>query len=417
MRTTILTALCGLAWVLVGGVAAAQSADQGQTDNKMLSDGQVKIGLLTDMSGGYKAVAGPGSVIAVKMAIEDFGGSVLGQPIELVSANHQMKPSVGASIARQWANDAQVDMITGMVNSAVGLAVQDVGTRTKTITMNVGTGTTQLVRDQCSKYNVQYAYNTYALPTGTATAIVKNGGKTWFFITADYAFGHSMQANTSAIVKKLGGTVLGSVEHPVGTNDFASYIIQAASSGADVIALANAGSDFVNAVKQANEFGVVQRGQQLAAMIALLTGIKSLGMETAQGLQFTVPWYWNMDDESREWAQRFQKRHGAMPTWVQAGVYSATLTYLKAVAKAGTDDPDAVREALGAMTIDDMFVDHGDIQATGLNKHDMYLVQVNKPEESEGAWDLLQVVATIPADKAFLPLAENSCPRLEHNQS
>ncbi len=406
MKKSLLAATCGVAMTLAGGAAAAQDQDQD------LSHGNVKVGILTDMSGPYKAAGGPGAVVATRMAIEDFG-TMFGQPIDLILADHQLKPDVASATARRWIDREEVDMITGLSMSAVGLAVQDVASGKKTITMNTGSGTTQLIREQCTKYNIQYAYNTYALPVGTATAIVKNGGKRWFFITADYAFGHSLEDNTTMVVDALGGEVVGGVEAPLSTTDFSSYLIQASASGAQVIALANAGGDFVNAVKQANAFGIVERGQQLAGMLVFLTNIKALGPDTAQGLQFTVPWYWSQDEESRAWSRRFFERHGAMPTFIQASVYSAVLTYLTAVERAGTDDGDAVREVLGEMTINDMFVDEGYIQPTGLMKHDMYLVQAKSPEESESEWDLLKVVSTIPANQAFLPLSENPCPLLD----
>lgn len=406
MRKLLLAATCGLAMTLAAGASSAQDQD--------LSSGYVKIGVLTDMSGVYKAIAGPGSVIAANMAIEDFGGTVLGEPIKLITANHQNKPSLASSIARQWIDEENVDVLVDLVTSSIGLAVQGLASSKETITINPASGTTSLTEDQCTKYGIHYAYDTYSLPVGTATAIVKNGGDTWFFITADYDFGYTLQENTATIVENLGGEVLGSVRAPLGTTDFASYLIQAKGSGAEVIALANAGADTVNAVKQAHAFGIVEQGQQLAAMLTFITDVKALGLETAQGLKFTTAFYWGRTDKSRQWSQRFFEKHGAMPTMVHAGVYSATLTYLKAVKKAGTDDADAVREVLGDMTINDMFVQGGDIRPNGLMVHEMYLVQVKPPEESEGPWDLMEVVATIPAEDAFIPLSESACPLLDN---
>lgn len=407
MKRLLMAATCGLTMVLASGASVAQDEGQG------LSDGYVKIGVLSDMSGVYKALEGPGAVVAAQMAIDDFGGSVLGKPIKLVSSDHQNKPAVASSTARQWIDRENVDMITGLDNSAVGLAVQGLASSKDTITMNTGSGTTELTESQCTEYGIHYVYDTYSLPVGTATAIVKNGGEKWFFITADYAFGHSLEDNTSMVVENLGGKVVGGVEAPLGTTDFASYLIQAKSSGAEVIALANAGSDTVNAIKQAHSFGIVEQGQQMAGMLVFLTDVKALGLETAQGLQFTTAFYWDRTDKAREWSQRFFEKHGAMPTMVQAGVYSATLSYLEAVKKVGTDDADAVREALGNMTINDMFVQGGDILPNGLMTHDMYLVKVKSPEQSEGPWDLLEVVATIPGEKAFIPLSESACPLVD----
>ncbi|MDA3920290.1 MAG: ABC transporter substrate-binding protein [Salinisphaera sp.] len=404
MKKTLLTAVCAASVLAFSSANAAQD----------LSNGDVKIGVLTDMSGVYKALEGPGAVTAARMAIDDFGGSVLGKKIELISADHQEKPDVASSIARKWIDQEHVDMLVGMDNSAVGLAVQGLASAKHTITINTGAGSTALTEDQCSKYGIHYVYDTHALPVGTATAIVKNGGKSWFFITADYAFGHSLRDNTSAIVKSLGGTVVGDVEAPLGTSDFSSYLLQASSSGADVIALANAGGDTVNAVKQAHSFGIVSRGQELAGMLVFLTDVKALGLKTAKGLEFTTAFYWDRDKASREWSKRFFKQHGAMPTMVQAGVYSAVTHYLQAVKAAGTDNSDAVRAQLGKMTLNDFFVHDGHIEANGLMAHDMYLVKVKSPEQSHGDWDLLKVVSTIPAKKAYIPISQSACPLLKH---
>ncbi|MFO7527817.1 MAG: ABC transporter substrate-binding protein [Marinobacter sp.] len=375
-----------------------------------LSDGKLKIGVLSDMSGVYKALEGPGAVVAAKMAIEDFGGSVLGQPVEVISADHQNKPDIGASTAREWIDAKEVDMITALDNSSVALSVQGLANDKKIITMNTGAGTTALTEDQCTPYGIHYVYDTHALPVGTATAMVKNGGKSWFFITADYAFGHSLRDNTGAVVESLGGEVVGNVNAPLSTNDFSSYLLQAQSSGADVIGLANAGQDTVNAIKQANQFRIVQSGQKLAGMLVFITDVHSMGLDIAQGLQFTTAFVWNQNDETRAWSERFHERHGAMPTMVHAGVYSAVTNYLKAVKETGTDDSDTVRAKLGEMTLNDMFVKNGSILPNGTMLHDMYLVEVKKPSESESEWDLLRVVSKIPADQAFIPLSESKCP-------
>jgi branched-chain amino acid transport system substrate-binding protein len=400
--------LAGAAVIFSLGLASAASAQDGA-----VSDDHVKIGVLGDMSGVYSDVAGPGMSVAAQMAITDFGGTVLGKPIELVSANHQNKPDIGSAIARRWIDRDGVDMITGLENSAVGLAVQGLGTGKKIITINTGAGSTAFTEDACSEYGIHYTYDVYATGAATATAIVKEGGKKWFFITADYAFGHSVRDNTSAVVEDLGGTVVGGVNAPLSTNDFSSYLLQASNSGADVIGLANAGSDAINAIKQANEFGIVQRGQKLAGLLIYIADVKSLGLDTAQGLQFTTAFYWDRNDATREWSQRFHDKHGAMPTMIHAGTYSAVTNYLKAIKTAGNDDPDAVREQLGKMTINDFFAQNGKIEANGLMSHDMYLVEVKTPDSSEGEWDLMKIVRTIPAENAFIPLSESACPRLD----
>lgn len=393
---------------IVGAVSLASVALP-LTATAELSDNKVKIGVLSDMSGVYKSLEGPGAVIAAQMAIEDFGGTVLGQPIEIVSADHQNKPDIGASTAREWIDDQQVDMLTALDNSSVALAVQGLAKDKKIITMNTGAGTTALTEEQCSPYGIHYVYDTHALPVGTATAMVKNGGEKWFFITADYAFGHSLRDNTGEVVKSLGGEVVGNVNAPLSTNDFSSYLLQAQASGADVIGLANAGQDTVNAIKQANQFRIVQGGQKLAGMLVFITDVHSMGLDIAQGLQFTTAFVWNQDEEALEWSNRFYERHNAMPTMVHAGVYSAVTHYLEAVKAVGTDESDAVRKKLGEMKLNDFFVKDGYIAANGSMFHDMYLVEVKKPEESESEWDLLKVVSRIPADAAYIPMSESTC--------
>ena len=406
-KTMLSAALCGLTLLCTGTAVAADNSASG------LSDGYVKIGVLSDMSGVYKAVEGPGAVVAAQMAIDDFGGKVLGKPIKLVSADHQNKPDVASTEVRKWIDQDGVDVIAGIDNSAVGLAVQGLASDKHVITLNSGSGTSQLTEAKCTPYGIHYAYDTYSLPVGTATAIVRNGGKSWFFITADYAFGHSLQKNTTAIVEKLGGTVVGSVKHPIGTTDFASYLLQAKASGADVVALANAGQDTVNAIKQANAFNITAN-QRLAGMLVFLTDVKAIGQKTAEGLEFTTAWYWNQNDETRAWSKRFFAKHKAMPTFIQAAVYSSVTAYLNAVKETGTDNSDAVRKALGNMTINDMFVHGGKILPNGLMLHSMQLMQVKPQSESSGAWDLLKVVSTIPAKDAFIPLSKSACPLLHH---
>ncbi|MCL1478278.1 MULTISPECIES: ABC transporter substrate-binding protein [unclassified Marinobacter] len=393
---------------LVVAVAAA-SLSLPLTAAGALSDDKVKIGVLSDMSGVYKSLEGPGAVIAAEMAIEDFGGSVMGKSIELISADHQNKPDIGASTAREWIDTKEVDMITALDNSSVALSVQGLAKDKKIITMNTGAGSTALTEEQCSPYGIHYVYDTHALPVGTATAMVKNGGKKWFFITADYAFGHSLRDNTGAVVESMGGEVVGNVNAPLSTNDFSSYLLQAQSSGADVIGLANAGQDTVNAIKQANQFRIVQSGQKLAGMLVFLTDVHSMGLDIAQGLQFTTAFVWNQNEETKAWSNRFNERHGAMPTMVQAGVYSAVSNYLKAVKEAGTDDTETVRAKLGEMTLNDVFVKGGKIAPNGSMLHDMYLVEVKKPSESKSEWDLLNVISKIPADQAYISMADTKC--------
>ena len=375
-----------------------------------ISNDVVKIGVLTDMSGVYSAIGGEGSVTAAKMAIEDFGGKVLGKPIELLSADHQNKADIASTKAREWADTDHVDMIEGLLNSGCALAVWKIGAEKKMITISTGAGSTALTNDDCSPYGIHYVYDTYSLPKVAASAIVKHGGKTWFFLTADYAFGHSLEENTAAFVKADGGKVLGQVRHPLATSDFSSYLLQAKASGAKVIGLANAGGDFINAVKQAREFGIVQGGQTIAGMLVFLSDVKSLGLEVAQGMEFATAFYWDRNEASREWSKRYFAKTGSMPTMNQAGVYSATMNYLKAIKAAGTDNPDAVMKTLQGMKIDDFFSVNGHLRADGTMVHDMFLVEVKKPSESKGPWDLLKVIKQVPGDEAFMPMSEGTCP-------
>lgn len=400
MQLKTLSAVVGAGLLALHG-AGAFAAD--------VSDDMVKIGVLTDLSGVYANGTGEGSIAAAQMAVNDFGRTVLGKPIKLVSADHQDKADIASSIARKWIDSEGVDMITDLVTSSTGIAVQELASDKHTITINTGAGTTALTNKYCTDYGIHYVYDTYALPTGTATAVVKNGGKSWFFITADYEFGHSLQENTARVVKALGGTVVGSVNAPLSSNDFSSYLLQAQSSGADVVAMANAGQDFSNSVRQAHEFGLTNAGQQMVGLLGVLPDVKALGKKNAAGLMLTTAFYWDRTPESREFSKRFYKKIGAMPDMIQAGDYSAVMTYLQAVKAAGTDDADAVRKQLADMEINDMFVQGGRIRADGLMVHDMYLVQVKKPEDSTGEWDMYDIVRTIPGDQAFQPMSEGSC--------
>ena len=395
-----------IGWVtLIAGLASV-----GVLAQSKVSDDVVKIGVLTDMSGLYSDVGGEGAVVAAKMAIEDAGGKVLGKPIELISSDHQNKADIAANKAREWYDTQKVDMIAELLNSAVGLAVQEVGKQKKRITMNSGAAASRLTGADCSPYGVHWTYDTYALSNGTGKAMVKRGGDTWYFLTADYAFGKNLEKDTTAVVKANGGKVLGSVLHPLSSSDFSGYLLQAQASKAKVIGLANAGGDTINSVKQANEFGITKGGQQLAGLLVFDTDIDSIGLPIAQGMYLTTGFYWDMNDDSRKWAKRFGERHkGKMPTMVQAGVYSQVSHYLKAIAAAGTDDPDTVMKKMRDMPINDFFAKNGKLREDGRMVHDMYLAQVKKPSESKGRWDNLKIVQTIPGDQAFRSLKDSEC--------
>jgi branched-chain amino acid transport system substrate-binding protein len=394
----------------LAGVCAAALVAAGSANAAGISDDVVKIGVLGDMSGVYStSFSGDGAVAAVKMAVEDFGGTVLGKKIVVISADHQNKPDIASATARQWIDEEKVDMITDLTNSAVGLAVQKVASDKKTITMNTGAASADLTGKACTKYGIHYGYDTHALSVGTGTAVVKNGGDSWYFITADYAFGHKLEADTSDVVKSLGGKVLGDSKVPLGTTDFSSYLLQAQSSGAKVVGLANAGQDTVNSIKQAHEFGLTDAGQQLAGLLVTISDVKSLGTDVAKGLNFTSGWYWNHDEESRKWKERYEKySNGAAPTFVHAADYSLTIAYLNAVKAAGTDDADAVREQLGKVKIDDFFAKGGYIREDGILIHDMYLLSVK--QDGKDKWDVANVTQTIPGDQAYASLEEGGCP-------
>jgi branched-chain amino acid transport system substrate-binding protein len=377
-----------------------------------ISDDVVKIGVLDDMSGLYADIQGPGDVVAVKMAVEDFGGNVNGKPIEVVSADLQNKADVGSAIARRWYDIEKVDAILGLGNSAVAIAVQGIAQEKNKVAITTAAGSTVLTGKACSPNGIHWVYDTYALAKGTATAIMKQeGGDSWFFVTTDYAFGHALEQDTSAVVKKNGGTVVGSVRAPINTSDFSSFMLQAQSSKAKVIGLANAGADAVNAIKTASDFGLVAGGQKLAGLLVLITDIHSLGLSVAQGLLFTEAYYWDQNDETRAFAKRFAERHGGRPpTMFQAGIYSAAMHYLKAVKAAGSDEALTVIAQMKKMPVNDFMTKNGSIREDGRMMRDMYLLQAKKPSESKSEWDLMKVVATIPADEAFRPLSESECP-------
>jgi branched-chain amino acid transport system substrate-binding protein len=370
----------------------------------------VKIGILNDQSGVYADYGGKYSVEAARMAIEDFGGTVLGRKIEMVTADHQNKPDLAASIARRWYEVEGVDMITELTTSSVALAVQELSRDKKKIDIVVGAASSRLTGDACTPYGFHWAFDTHALAVGTGGALVKAGGNTWFFLTADYAFGYALEKDTSEIVTANGGKVLGSVRIPLNSADFSSFLLQAQSSKAKILGLANAGLDTTNAIKQAAEFGIVSAGQKLAALLMTLAEVHGLGLQVAQGLILTEGFYWDRDDQSRAFSERFFKRTGRMPNMIQAGTYSATLQYLKAVKAAGTKDSDAVVKKLKELPVDDMFAQGGKVLANGRMVHDLYLFEVKKPSESKKPWDYYKQLAVVPGDKAFLSAKDSGCP-------
>ncbi len=375
-----------------------------------VSDGVVKVGVLNDMSGTYADLAGPGSVVAAQMAIEDFGGKVLGMPIELISADHQNKADIAANKAREWFDTGKVDVIVDLPTSSCALAVMEVANQKNRVTLISTGASTKITGASCTATNVHWTYDTYALAVGTGRAVVANGGDTWFFLTADYAFGHSLEGDTAAVVKASGGKVLGTVRHPFPNADFSSFLLQAQASGAKIIGLANAGADTTNAIKQAREFGIVPT-QTLAGLLVFLTDIRSLGLETSQGMMLTTGFYWDRNDETRAWSKRFHARHGAQPTMGQAGVYSSLMHYFKAIEKAGTDEAVATVNKMRELPVNDgMFATNGKVRADGRMVHDMYLAQVKTPAESKGEWDYLKILRTIPGDEAYLPLDKSTCP-------
>jgi branched-chain amino acid transport system substrate-binding protein len=369
----------------------------------------VKIGILNDQSGVYADYGGKYSVEAARMAIEDFGGEVLGRKIELVTADHQNKPDLAVSIARRWYDTENVDMITELTTSSVALAVQELSRDKKKIDIVVGAATSRLTGDACTAYGFHWAFDTHALAVGTGGALVKAGGDSWFFLTADYAFGYSLEKDTTDIVTANGGKVLGSVRVPLNSSDFSSFLLQAQSSKAKIIGLANAGLDTTNSIKQAAEFGIVKSGQKLAGLLVTLAEVNGLGLEAAQGLVLTEGFYWDRDDKSRAFGQRFFARTGRMPSMIHAGTYSATLQYLKAVKAAGTKDSAAVAKKLKELPVDDAFA-QGKVLENGRMVHDLYLFEVKKPSESKKPWDYYKQIAVVPGDKAFLSAKDSGCP-------
>ena len=376
-----------------------------------LSNDMVKIGVATDMSSLYADINGPGAVVATQMAIDDFGGSVMDKKIELVSGDIQNKADVAATLAGRWYDNENVDMILGAGASSSSIAIEGIAGEKKKIFLAPDPASSDITGKLCNPYTVHWVYDTAALANGTGSAVVKAGGKTWFFLTADYAFGYALQRDVSEVVTKAGGKVLGEVKAPINTSDFSSFLLQAQSSKAQVIGLANAGGDTINSIKQAAEFGIVKGGQKLAGLLVFVSDIHSLGLERAQGLSLTEAFYWDLNDKTRAFSKRFaEKFKGKMPTMVQAGFYSATLAYLNAVKAAGTDNPDKVMATMKAKPWDDPVFGKSYIRADGRNMHDMYLFEVKKPSESKGPWDYYNLIATIPAEEAFRPMDQGNCP-------
>jgi branched-chain amino acid transport system substrate-binding protein len=402
MIRLVSVAIASLAAVL----AAQASAGAEMTGNV------VKIGVLNDQSSLYTDLAGPGSVIAAQMAVEDFGSKVGDAPVEIVSADHQNKADIGSNVARQWFDVDGVDMIVDVPNSGVALAVNEIVREKNKVFLISGAASSALTGDKCSPNTVHWTYDTWSLANGTGKAIVTTGGDSWFFITADYAFGHALEKDTSAVVEENGGKVVGAVRHPLNNADFSSFLLQAQSSGAKIVGLANAGADTTNAIKQAAEFGIVAGGQNLAGLLIFLTDVHALGLQTAQGLIFTESFYWDANDAARAFAKKFAERNrGIHPTMIHAGVYASVTHYLKALAAAGTDsDGKAIVAKMKELETDDPLFGKGTIRADGRKIHDMYLFEVKKPEESKGPWDYYKLRATIPAAEAFRPLDKGGCP-------
>jgi len=386
---------------------AVLSASIGAAQAQTLSNDVLRIGVLTDISGVYADISGKGAVEAVKMAVEDFGGKMFGKNIEVVSADHQNKADVGAAKAREW-YDGGVDMINDLANSGVALAVAGVAKEKKRHAIVNNASNVGVTNAQCSPYTVHYTYDAYSLAHGTGKTIAEGGGDTWFFLTVDFAFGIGLEQQVGDVVRANKGRVVGAARHPLGTTDFSSYVLQAQASKAKIIGLASTGNDTINAIKAANEFGVT-KNQKLAALLLWIQDVHSLGLPTAQGLQLTNAWYWDMNDESRAFAKRYMQRVGQMPNMAHAGDYSSTMHYLKAVQAARSDDPDAVSAKMRELPINDMFAKNGKIRADGRMMHDMYLWEVKKPSESKYAWDYLKPVKTIPAEQAFMPLSQSTC--------
>jgi branched-chain amino acid transport system substrate-binding protein len=390
-------------------------AVSGTAANAQISDDVVKIGVLTDMSSLYADATGKGSLAAVQMAVADYGGKVKGKPVEVISADHQNKPDVGVGIARNWYDNEKVDAIFDVPTSSVALPVSALTREKNKININSGGGSSDLTGVACSPNTVHWTYDTYALSNVAGRAMVKRGEDTWFFVTADYAFGMALERDAANVVKESGGKVLGNVRHPLNSSDFSSFLLQAQASKAKVVALANAGGDTTNALKQASEFGITKGGQKMIALLQEITDTHALGVKETQGLIVTDAFYWDMNDETRAFSKRFLDKVGHMPTMIQAGLYSATMHYLKAIEATGSDEAPKVMAQMRATPINDFFAKGGKIRIDGRMVHDMYLFEVKKPEESKGDWDLYKLIATVPGDEAFRPLDKGGCPLVKTN--
>jgi len=399
MKLHTITAALAMAGL---GFAAAPAAAQG------ISDDVIRIGFITDMSGVYSDIDGKAGLDAIRMAIEDFGGSVNGKKIEVLSADHQNKADVASARAREWFDQQKVDVIIAGTNSATSLAMAAVAAEKKKPFIAIGAGASDLTNAQCSPYTVHYAYDTVALARGTGSAVVKDGGKSWFFLTADYAFGHALERDTMAVVKAAGGEVKGQVRAPLGASDFSSFLLQAQASKAQILGMANAGGDTINTIKAANEFGVTKT-MKMAGLLVFINDVHSLGLEATKGMYLTDGWYWDQSDASRAWAKKFEAKVGRKPSMLQAGDYSSVTFYLNGVKATGTDDADTLMKWMKSNKINDFFTQGGYVREDGRMIHDMYLMQVKTPAESKGPWDYYKVVATLPGDEVYTKLSESTC--------
>jgi branched-chain amino acid transport system substrate-binding protein len=400
MKLHTLTAALALTGLGCAALPAAQA--QG------VSDDVIRIGFITDMSGVYSDIDGKAGLEAIRMAIEDAGGSINGKKIEVVSADHQNKADIASSRAREWFDQQKVDVLIGGTNSATSLAMAAVAAEKKKPFIAIGAGASDLTNAQCTPYTVHYAYDTVALARGTGSAVVKDGGKSWFFLTADYAFGHALERDTANVVKGAGGEVKGQVRAPLGASDFSSFLLQAQASKAQILGLANAGGDTINSIKAANEFGVTQT-MKMAGLLVFINDIDALGLPATQNMYLTDGWYWDQNDASRAWSKKFEAKVGRKPSMLQAGDYSSVSFYLNAVKATGTDDADAVLKWMKSNKINDMFAQGGYVREDGRMIHDMYLMQVKTPKESKGRWDYYKVVATLPGDQVYTKLSESTC--------
>lgn len=402
------TAMRRISIALAAGVALASPV---YAQTAKLSDDVVKIGVLTDMSGQFSHESGEGAVTAVKMAVEDFGGTVLGKPIEVLVADHQNRNEVAIAKAREWYDVGKVDLIANLINSSIALAVTNVAQEKNRVAIVNGSGSSRLTGDSCTPNSIHYAYDTYALAQGTGKALIKEGLKSWYFLTADYAFGHALEGDTANVVKANGGTVAGSIRYPIDTADHSSFLLQAQASKANVVAIAGSGTTFINAVKSAKDFGLTEGGKQtIAGLLVWITDIDSMGLSTAQGLVLTNAFYWDRDEETRAFSKRFFAKMKRMPHMGDAGDYSSTMHYLNAIKAAGTDDAKAVMAKMREMPVNDFFAKNGRVREDGRFIHDMYVYEVKKPSESKYAWDYYKLRSVIPGDEAFRPVSESKCP-------